>query len=128
MARLPVKRLLSTVHETPMLLSAAPLEHTFATKRLPTTYTGRSWNWDRARTPAPPRSGPVASQRLPVKVALTMRSCPPRSKIAPPPPPSKSWPVELPSAKPMFWTVSRGVAWSWQCEVVHTCAWSQVSM
>ena len=28
----------------------------------------------------------------------------------------------------MFWTVSRGVAWSWQCEVVHTCAWSQVSM
>lgn len=57
-----------------------------------------------------------------------MRNRPPRAKIAPPPPPSKSSPVEFPSAKARFSTTSRGVAWSWQCEVVKTWAGSQVSM
>src|SRR5438270_1990239 len=46
--------------------------------------------------------------------------------MAPPPPPSVLSPVELPSANVMFWTTSCGVSWSWQCEVVQPCAWSQV--
>src|SRR5690348_2510798 len=77
---------------------------------------------------APPRSGPVESQRFPVKMELITLSWPPRSKIAPPPPPSYCWPVEFPSRSVMFWMTSRGVAWSWQCDVVHTWAGSQVSM
>src|SRR5277367_3735047 len=46
--------------------------------------------------------------------------------MAPPLPPVMSLPVALPSARVRFCTVSRGVGWSWQCEVVHTWAWSQV--
>ena len=111
-----------------MLLSAAPLLHTFAANVLSTTYTGRPRYCESARTAAPPRSGPVGSQRLRENVELTIRSWPPRSKIAPPPPPSKCWPVELPAVKAMFWITSRGVAWSWQCEVVHTWAASHVSI
>ena len=57
-----------------------------------------------------------------------MRRRPPRTKIAPPPPPSKFSPVAFPSANVMFSTTSRGVAWSWQWEVVNTWAGSQVSM
>src|ERR1700722_13544015 len=37
-----------------------------------------------------------------------------------------SLPVAFPSAKVRFCTVSAGVGWSWQCEVVHCWAWSQV--
>jgi hypothetical protein len=48
--------------------------------------------------------------------------------MAPPPPPSAVSPVALPSTKVRFWTVSRGWSWSWQCEVVKTCASSQVFM
>src|SRR5258706_14539005 len=47
--------------------------------------------------------------------------------MAPPPPPSKCSPVELPCASVMFW-VSLGFAWSWQCDVVHICRLSHVSM
>src|ERR1022692_4039769 len=83
-ARLWAIRLSRITHETPMLLSAPPFEHT-------------------------PRR-------------------PPRAKMAPPPPPSKWRPVEFPSAKVRFRTVSRGVDWSWQCDVVHTWCGSPVSM
>ena len=54
---------------------------------LRTTYTGRLWNWLSTRSAAPPRSGPVLSQRLPVNRLLTTLTRPPRTKIAPPPPP-----------------------------------------
>src|SRR5579859_526339 len=126
MAWLPVITQLSTAHETPMLDSAPPLEHTPSVKVLPNTYTGRLCDWLSARTAAPPRSGPVASQRLCTNLELTIRSRPPRSKMAPPPPPSVMSPVELPPAKVMFWTTSSGVSWSWQCEVVQPWALSHV--
>ena len=61
-----------------MLLSAPPLLHTLAEKRLLTTYTGRSLYCDSARTAPPPMSGPSRSQRLPVNTELTMRNRPPR--------------------------------------------------
>src|SRR5258708_28176483 len=48
--------------------------------------------------------------------------------MAPPPPPSESSSVELPCANVMFCAVSLGFAWSWQCDVVHTCRLSHVSM
>src|SRR5258708_3365873 len=48
--------------------------------------------------------------------------------MAPPPPPSKCSSVELPCANVMFCAVSLGFAWSWQCDVVHTCRLSHVSM
>ena len=111
-----------------MLLNAPPLLHTLRSNRLSTTYSGRPWYCDSALTAPPPMSGPVRSHRLPVNTELKIRSRPPRSKIAPPPPPSKRWPVELPSANVMFWTTSLGDDWSWQCEVVHTWARSHVSM
>src|SRR5581483_9680566 len=125
---------LSTLHETPMLLSAPPLEHTppcpgAPPKVLSTTYTGMPCHCSRARTAAPPRSGPAESQRLPVKRECTILSRPPRSKMAPPPPPlvtSAVRPVALPSVKVRFCTVSCGYCWFWQCEVVQPCAWSQV--
>src|SRR2546423_1249678 len=115
-----------------MLLSAPPFEHTppwpgAPPKVLFTIGTGRLCDWLSARIAAPPRSGPVPSQRLRTNRALTTLSRPPRSKMAPPPPPSVLSPVELPSAKVMFWTTSCGVSWSWQCEVVQHCAGSQVS-
>src|SRR6266545_1007206 len=118
--------LLSTTHETPMLLSPAPLEHTPPLNVLLTTYTGRPRDWLSARMAAPPRSGPVGSQRLRKNRELTTLSRPPRTKMAPPPPPSVRSPVELPSAKVRFCTVSCGVSWSCQCEVVQPCALSQV--
>ena len=102
-----------------MLLSAPPLLQTLPVKRLPTTSTGRPWYSDSTRTAPPPMSGPLGSQRFRTKVEFTMRRRPPRAKIAPPPPPLKSWPLEFPSAKPRFSTTSRGVAWSWQCDVVN---------
>jgi len=119
---LALKRLLSTVQETPMLLSAPPLAHVLALKRLPTTYTGRPRYCDSARTAPPPMSGPSASQRLARNTESTIFRRPPRAKMAPPPPPSKSWPLELPAVNVRFWMMSSGVAWSWQCEVVQTCA------
>ena len=70
MARLWVKRLLSTAYDTPMLLSAPPLEH-IAQIGAPskvefTTYTGRFYDWLNARMAAPPvRAGgvtPVAEE------------------------------------------------------------------
>ena len=126
MARLPVNVLPLIVHDTPMLLSAPPLAQRPPVKVLRTTLTGRLRYWLSARTAAPPTSGPVRSQRLPTKRASTMVSRPPRTKIAPPPPPSTVWPVELPEANVMLRTTRRGVAWSWQWSVVQTCARSQV--
>src|ERR1700727_16613 len=127
MARLAAKVLPVTFQETPMLLNAPPLLHVLPLKRLSITSTGSERYCESARTAPPPRSGPVGSQRLPVKVELTIRSRPPRSKIAPPPPPSHSWPVELPWVRPSRSIVSCGVAWFWQCDVVHTCLGSHVS-
>src|SRR5580693_3265616 len=46
--------------------------------------------------------------------------------MAPPLPPVMSLPVASPSANVRFCTVSAGVGWSWQCEVVQSWAWSQV--
>src|SRR5487761_743659 len=126
-AWLCVRTLLSTTHDTPMLLSAPPLAHTPSRKVLCTMYTGRLRYWLSALIAAPPRSGPVASQQLPVNRESITLSCPPRSKMAPPPPPSKPCPVELPSRNVMFCTISFGLDWSWQWEVVHTWAGSQVS-
>src|SRR5690606_20029543 len=125
--------LLSTTHETPMLLSAPPLAQDPPSpgappKVLPTTYTGSPWYWLSTRIAAPPRSGPVGSQRLRTNRELITLNRPPRTKIAPPPPPSTVSPVASPSAKVRFCTVSRGWSWSWQCEVVQPCAGSQVFM
>src|SRR5581483_11903361 len=53
---------------------------------------------------------------------------PPAIEDRPSATPSKSWPVEFPLMNAMFRTTSSGLAWSWQCEVVHTCSGSQVSM
>ena len=125
-ARLRAKTLSKTDHETPMLLSAAPLLQTPCLKVLRTTNTGRPRCWDSARTAPPPRSGPVGSQRLRRKVEPTILSRPPRAKMAPPPPPSYVSPVASPSAKVMFCTTSRGRAWSSQCDVVQVCCGSQV--
>jgi hypothetical protein len=124
---LPKNRLSRTCHETPMLLSAEPLLHTPCRNVLPTTHTGRPSYWLSARTAPPPRSGPVRSQRLPTNVVSTIFSWPPRSKIAPPPPPSKVWPVELPASSRRCWTTSVGCAWLSQWSVVQICRWSQVS-
>jgi hypothetical protein len=57
---------------------------------------------------------------------FTILKRPPRTKIAPPPPPSTVSPVALPSANVRFCTVRRGVSWSLQWDVVHPSAWSQV--
>src|SRR5262245_42846299 len=110
-----------------MLLNAEPLLQRPPVNVLSTTYTGRPWCWDSARTAAPPRSGPVGSQRLSVNVASTILRRPPRTKIAPPPPPSYVSPVESPLVKPRCWTTRRGDAWSSQWEVVHFCRGSHVS-
>src|SRR4029079_13155402 len=80
-ARLPVKTLLKIDHETPMLLSAAPLLQTPRGNLLPTTYTGRPRDCDSARTAPPPRSGPVRSQRLRVEVEPTILSRPPSTQV-----------------------------------------------
>src|SRR3954470_13892847 len=79
------KTLLSTVQDTPMLLSPDPLLQRPPRNVLFTTYTGRPRNCESARTAAPPRSGPERSQRLSRNVVSTIFSCPPRSKTAPPP-------------------------------------------
>src|SRR6478735_5761201 len=107
-ARLPVKVLLSTRQETPMLLNAPPLLHRPPRKELRTTYTGRSRCWSSTRTAAPPRSGPRGSHRLPTKRVSTILRRPPRTKSAPPPPPSYRCPVELPCARVRCCTTSRG--------------------
>src|ERR1041384_3508303 len=108
----------STTQETPMLLSAPPLEHEPPSKVLVVMYTGCPFDWLSTRRAAPPRSGPVWSQRLRMNRELTTFTRPPRTKIAPPPPPSVVSAVELPSVNVRFCTVSFGVSWSWQCEVV----------
>ena len=92
------------------------LRYCSARRRWSTRHRGRclhdvdrtAWYWLSTRIAAPPRSGPLASQRLPVKRESMTFSWPPRSKMAPPPPPSKSCPVELPSANVMFCTISDG--------------------
>src|SRR3569833_402318 len=116
-AELYDRTLLSTVQETPMLLSAPPLEHEPPCPDTPpnvllTTYTGRFRDWLSTRMAAPPRSGPVRSQRLRTNREFTTLNRAPRTKRAPPPPPSAFSPVEFPSANVRFCTVSRGVAWS----------------
>src|SRR6202167_4961304 len=88
MARLPVRVLPRITQDPPMVLSAPPLEHTPPVKVLPVTSTGRFWYWLSARMAAPPRSGPVESQRLPVKGTSMTLSWPPRPKVAPPRPPA----------------------------------------
>jgi hypothetical protein len=62
------------------------------------------------RIAAPPRSGPVGSQRFRKKRESTTLSRPPSAKIAPPPPlpTSKVSPVELPSTKVRPWMVRWG--------------------
>ena len=115
-------------HETPMLLSAEPLLHRPPVKVERRTTTGRSRCWSSTRTAAPPTSGPVRSQRLSAKVESTIVSRPPRTKTAPPPPPSVVSPVLLPRTRRIRFSTSRGSAWSLQCDVVQTCARSQVFM
>src|SRR5690349_10732034 len=85
MALLLRMTLLRITHETPMLLIAAPLEQEPPSNVLPTTYTGLFWCWLSTRRPAPPRSGPLVSQRFLVKRVLTTLTRPPRTKTAPPP-------------------------------------------
>src|SRR5690606_16772770 len=131
-ASLEVKTLLRIVHDTPMLDTAPPLEHTLARspgppKVLLTTYTGRSWNWSNTRMAAPPTSGPVGAHRLEKNRELTTLSRPPRTHTAPPPSYSVSE-LESPSTKVRFWSVSRGWSWSLQWGVVHTRSGSQVFM
>src|SRR5689334_3426689 len=128
MAWLRVNRLFRMVQDTPMLLSAPPLEHTPPSKVLPTMYTGRSFDWSKTRTAAPPRSGPVDSHLLLTNLEFTTLNRPPRTKIAPPPPPpsySVRAPFEFPSAKIRFCRVSWGWSWSVQWEVVWPWAASQ---
>src|SRR5215471_4557502 len=132
-ASLKLNTELITSHDTPMLDRAAPLEHrppwpAAPPNVLPTMYTGWPCDWLSTRMAPPPRSGPVESQTLRKNREFTTLNRPPRTKMAPPPPPSVMSPVELPSAKVRFWTVSRGVSWSWQCEVVMPWASSQVFM
>src|SRR5689334_10368606 len=115
------------------LLSAPPLEQAPPRKVSLVMYTGRLSHWDSARIAAPPRSGPVGKQRLPMNREPTTLSCPPRSKMAPPPlgPPKSSlvcWAVELPSLNVMFCTIRRGHCWLKQSELAVPSAWSQVFM
>jgi hypothetical protein len=117
-ALLPVNVLSAMSQDTPMLDSAPPLEQTPPVNVLPTIRTGWPWYWLSTRSAAPPRSGPVGSQRLPTNREPMTENRPPRTKIAPPPPPSVSSPVELPLANVRFCTTSSGVSWSWQWEVV----------
>src|SRR5262245_21348013 len=130
MARLKLNTLLRTTHETPMLLSAAPFEHVLPRPLAPpnvlwTTYTGAPLYWLSTRNAPPPTSGPVESQTLRKKREFRIFTRPPRTKTAPPPPPSKVSPVALPSWNVMFWMVRRGWSWFWQCDVVQTWAGSQ---
>src|ERR1700710_1259785 len=69
-----------------MLLTPAPLEQRPPVNADPAIVTGCPWYCESARPAPPPRSGPVASQRLPANVDATIFSRPPRAKIAPPPP------------------------------------------
>src|ERR1700753_400390 len=92
MAWVSANTLLYPCHDTPMLERAAPFEHTLARSGLPpkvlsATMTGRPWDWLKTRRAAPPRSGPVGSQRLEVKLLSITLTRPPRTKTAPPPPP-----------------------------------------
>src|SRR5580693_3971105 len=75
-AWLPVSRLLITVHDTPILLSAPPFEHTPPVNVLCTMYTGTAGSCSNARMAAPPRSGPDGKQRLPVNREFTTLSSP----------------------------------------------------
>src|SRR5689334_3942432 len=111
-----------------MLERAAPFEHALAVNVLVATMTGRPWYWLSTRRAAPPRSGPVASHRFEVKTLSMTLTRPPRTNTAPPPPPSVVSPVLFPWVNPMCWIVSCGWSWSWQCEVVQTCAGSHVFM
>ena len=93
---------LRITHDTPMLESAPPFELQFPSNTLFVTNTGWLWNWLSTRTAPPPMSGPDCSHVLRLKVEFTILKRPPRTKIAPPPPPSVVWPVELPSTKFRF--------------------------
>ena len=105
-----------------MLDTPAPFEQTLPLKVLVATMTGSPSYWLSTRSAAPPRSGPVESQRLAVKTLSTTFTRPPRTNTAPPPPPSRRSPVLLPWVKRRPWIVSCGSAWFWQCEVVQICA------
>src|SRR6478672_3601222 len=120
-AWLRVMTLLSTTQDTPMLLSAPPLEQAPPRKVSLVMYTGRFSHWDSARIAAPPRSGPVGKQRLPMNRESTTLSWPPKSSLA-------CWAVELPSLKVMFCTIRRGHCWLKQSELAVPRAGSQVFM
>src|ERR1700759_3692070 len=113
MAWLPVITVFTIDLDTPMLEIAPPFEQTPPLNRLPLSSTGVLWYWLSTRSAAPPRSGPDESQRLPVNRELITWNSPPRTRIAPPPPPSARSPVELPLAKVRFCTTSVGESWSW---------------
>src|SRR5215470_15071583 len=116
-----VMTLLSTTQDTPMLLSAPPLEQAPPRKVSLVMYTGRLSHWDSARIAAPPRSGPAGKQRLPMNRESTTLSWPPKSSLV-------CWAVELPSSNVMFCTIRRGHCWLKQSELAVPSAWSQVFM
>src|SRR6516165_3449612 len=105
-ALLPVITLLSTVQETPMLLSAPPLEHCPPRNVSLVMNTGLLRHWASARIAAPPRSGPPPP---PPKSVLLCRTC------------------EFPFSKVMFCTMRCGHCWLKQSEVVIRCFLSHVS-
>ena len=111
-----------------MLLSAPPLLHALRLKRLFDDVDGEVVVLRERTHRSAAQVWSLGLAAVGGELELTMRSRPPRSKMAPPPPPSKSCPLELPSVKARFSITSLGEDWSWQCEVVHTCAGSQVSM
>ena len=102
-----------TVHDTPMLEIAPPLEHSLRRASGPPNVLCDDVDRLAVELPEHPQRGaadvgPGRAQRLRKKRELTTLNRPPRTKIAPPPPSSVSSPVELPSTKVRFCTVSAG--------------------